>query len=261
MRAVGGGTLFVCGNREGRGRGPSLVLGHRGASARATENTAEAFAQARADGADGVELDVMLCASGEPVVFHDDDLRRLAGRPERIAALPYRLLREVRLAPGGAIPTLEEAFAACGPDLLVNVELKVERGRSARDGGAGRCGGVRRPPAGGRVRGCWCRPSTRGPCGSGRGASPRCPSACSSNATRCCRCAGPGWRRPFARWRYTPSWCCARPQRVAGWKRRGYMVNVWTVDDPAALAACRRMGIDAVITNDPARSRAALDAA
>ena len=50
---------------------------------------------------------------------------RLAGRPERIAALPYRLLRDVRLTPGGAIPTLEEAFAACGPDLLVNVELKV----------------------------------------------------------------------------------------------------------------------------------------
>ena len=39
--------------------------------------------------------------------------------------------------------------------------------------------------------------------------------------------------------------------RVAGWHRRGYMVNVWTVDEPAALEACRRMGVDGVITNDP----------
>jgi glycerophosphoryl diester phosphodiesterase len=36
------------------------------------------------------------------------------------------------------------------------------------------------------------------------------------------------------------------------------MVNVWTVDEPAALAACRRMKVDGVITNDPARARAAL---
>ena len=45
---------------------------------------------------------------------------------------------------------------------------------------------------------------------------------------------------------------------MTAWHRRGYMVNVWTVDDPAALAACRRMGVDGIITNDPARARAAL---
>jgi glycerophosphoryl diester phosphodiesterase len=36
------------------------------------------------------------------------------------------------------------------------------------------------------------------------------------------------------------------------------MVNTWTVDDPAALAACRDMHIDAVITNDPAHARRVL---
>ena len=106
------------------GEGP-LVLGHRGASARETENTAAAFQRARTDGADGVELDVLLSATGEGMVFHDDDLARLAGRPERIADLPYRALREVKLPGGTTIPTLEEALEACGPDLLVNVELKA----------------------------------------------------------------------------------------------------------------------------------------
>jgi glycerophosphoryl diester phosphodiesterase len=39
------------------------------------------------------------------------------------------------------------------------------------------------------------------------------------------------------------------------------MVNVWTVDDPAKLEACRRMGVDGIITNDPGRARAALQLA
>jgi len=65
--------------------GQPLVIAHRGASAAALENTVEAFARARADGADGVELDVLACASGQIVVFHDDDLTRLGGRPERVA--------------------------------------------------------------------------------------------------------------------------------------------------------------------------------
>jgi glycerophosphoryl diester phosphodiesterase len=36
------------------------------------------------------------------------------------------------------------------------------------------------------------------------------------------------------------------------------MVNVWTVDDPPAITACREMRVDGVITNDPVRARAAL---
>jgi glycerophosphoryl diester phosphodiesterase len=48
------------------------------------------------------------------------------------------------------------------------------------------------------------------------------------------------------------------PARVAGWRRRGYMVNVWTVDGPGKVRACRDLGVDAVITNDPARTRSLL---
>ncbi|MBZ0238678.1 MAG: hypothetical protein K8M05_40585, partial [Deltaproteobacteria bacterium] len=87
-----------------------------------------AFALSRAHGADGVELDVLLCASGEVVVFHDDDLRRLAGRPERVDAVPWSELSRVELLGGGGqrIPRLEEALEACG-DLRVNVEIKSPR--------------------------------------------------------------------------------------------------------------------------------------
>ncbi len=87
-----------------------LVIGHRGASAREPENSLPAFRRAALDGADGVELDVLCCATGEVVVFHDDDLLRLAGRPYRVAGLPWAALREVRLSGGATIPTLEEAL-------------------------------------------------------------------------------------------------------------------------------------------------------
>src|SRR5262249_33669863 len=65
-----------------------LAIGHRGASALCTETTLAAFRRAADDGADGVELDVLCCTTGEVVVFHDDDLARLAGRADRIKDLP-----------------------------------------------------------------------------------------------------------------------------------------------------------------------------
>ena len=52
-----------------------LVLGHRGASAGAPENTVAAFTRARELGADGVELDVRRTADGVLVVHHDPDVR------------------------------------------------------------------------------------------------------------------------------------------------------------------------------------------
>jgi glycerophosphoryl diester phosphodiesterase len=61
--------------RREPGKGPFLV-GHRGASALAPENTLAAFARAAEDGADVVELDVHLASDGSVVVLHDRCLRR-----------------------------------------------------------------------------------------------------------------------------------------------------------------------------------------
>src|SRR5262245_26936155 len=67
-----------------RAVGRPLVLGHRGASREAPENTLASFGLAMDQGADGVELDVWRCATGEIVVFHDVDARRIAKVPLRI---------------------------------------------------------------------------------------------------------------------------------------------------------------------------------
>ncbi|MDT7777564.1 MAG: glycerophosphoryl diester phosphodiesterase [Acidobacteriota bacterium] len=62
-----------------RGQTPDsdlLIIGHRGASADAPENTFVAFDMAVRDGADGIEFDVRLARDGVPVVIHDASLAR-----------------------------------------------------------------------------------------------------------------------------------------------------------------------------------------
>jgi len=56
-----------------------LIVGHRGASAHAPENTLAAFRKAIADGAEGLEFDVRLARDRVPVVIHDETLVRTAG--------------------------------------------------------------------------------------------------------------------------------------------------------------------------------------
>src|SRR5258707_15421788 len=76
---------------------PPLIIGHRGASALAPENTLVAFERALADGAAGVELDVRLASDGVPVVIHDPTLRRTGLREGVVAKMRSRELREVEV--------------------------------------------------------------------------------------------------------------------------------------------------------------------
>lgn len=52
------------------------IIGHRGASAYAPENTLASFNKALSLGCKWIEFDVMCSADGEPFVFHDDKLKR-----------------------------------------------------------------------------------------------------------------------------------------------------------------------------------------
>ena len=64
-----------------------LIIGHRGASALAPENTLAAFRRAIADGADGIEFDVRLARDGVAVVVHDATLVRTGLLKRRVANL------------------------------------------------------------------------------------------------------------------------------------------------------------------------------
>jgi glycerophosphoryl diester phosphodiesterase len=74
-------------SRITQGLSSPLIIGHRGASAVAPENTLAAFERAMIDGADGIEFDVQLARDRVPVVIHDPTLRRTGLREGSIAAL------------------------------------------------------------------------------------------------------------------------------------------------------------------------------
>jgi glycerophosphoryl diester phosphodiesterase len=128
-----------------------LIIGHRGASSLAPENTLAAFSRALADGADGLELDVHLAQDGVPVVVHDASLRRTGLCRGVIAEMTSKELSQVdvgswfnRRRPrfarkeysGERVPTLAEVLrlvtqsAVTANDVTLYIELKGN-GRSA----------------------------------------------------------------------------------------------------------------------------------
>src|SRR5947208_14930169 len=90
------------------------VIAHRGASARAPENTPAAFRAALEDGADGVELDARLTADDVVVVMHDDDLARTTNGTGRVSEMSFEQLRALLVGGSERIPTLEEVLALVG---------------------------------------------------------------------------------------------------------------------------------------------------
>jgi glycerophosphoryl diester phosphodiesterase len=100
------------------------LYAHRGASARAPENTLAAFAAALEDGANALELDVHRTADGHFVVAHDPDGTRLSGTPERIAEVTFDRVRDWSVA-GQPLPTLPEILDAF-PDVPLSIDLKPD---------------------------------------------------------------------------------------------------------------------------------------
>src|ERR1044072_6078360 len=72
-----------------------LILGHRGSSATAPENTLAAFSQSIRDRADGIEFDVRLSRDGIPVVIHDATLKRTGRIDRRVSDLTATELQKV----------------------------------------------------------------------------------------------------------------------------------------------------------------------
>ena len=105
-----------------------LSIGHRGASAHASENTLEAFRIAAELGADMWELDARVSRDGIVLVSHDDEVVVADGSRIVLGACDATDITCLPLARGGSVPTLlqviELAVASrCG----LYIEIK-ERG-------------------------------------------------------------------------------------------------------------------------------------
>ncbi len=237
------------------------VFGHRGAAGTQPENTHLGFRQAFAERADGIELDVRCCASGEVVVIHDETVDRTSDGTGRVADLSLSELRRFdfgRKKDSGreTIPTLEEVFTWLPADKLINVEIKNDDFRSHGEEAA-----VARLIArfGLHER---CLVSSFNPLVLWR------------LQQQDTRLALAYLYRPQSRWylRHLPVtwWLRLRAlhphhtlvtaQRVAQTHRQGLKVNTWTVNDEADLERVVNCGVDGIVTDYPAQVVAWLDA-
>lgn len=115
------------------------VVGHRGAATYAPENTLASLREARRRGATWVEFDVKLSGDGVAMLMHDESLKRTAGLDRLASATPWAeisgLDAGIWMAPtftGQRVPSFVEAITCLGEeDLGANVEIKPCPGREA----------------------------------------------------------------------------------------------------------------------------------
>ena len=107
----------------------TYILAHRGLTSKHLENTLEAFLAAFESGADGIEFDVQLSEDLVPVVFHDDNLKRLSSCHKDIDKVNRLDLENIILTSSKYnnnyyIPLLSEVLLTLPKDKILNIELK-----------------------------------------------------------------------------------------------------------------------------------------
>ena len=106
------------------------IIGHRGASAHAPENTIAAFELALRQHADAIELDTKLTVDGHVVVIHDQTVDRTTDGTGQVNKLSLKALKGLDAGSSfdisfksEKIPTLEEVFETVGHKTCINIEL------------------------------------------------------------------------------------------------------------------------------------------
>lgn len=216
-----------------------LIIAHRGFSGRYPENTIAAVRAAIRLGVDAVEIDVQQTRDGRLIVFHDQNLRRVARRPERIGDMDWSSLRRLRLA----IPTLEQVLRACRHKTRLFIEIK-------RADPVAVAGMIHRQRMSRQVT-VMCFSAERLRCF--RQCAPEIETvALIARATDTIE-PGP-----------TGVGVCQRLLRsrrdVERWRRRAGKVYVWTVNRAADLRRYADLGVDGLITNRPDRALAVVAA-
>lgn len=109
------------------------IIGHRGASYDAPENTLSSFRLAFQQHADAVELDIHLTQDRRVIALHDPDTGRVAGLRNRVARRTFSELRELEIGQWGPwkrkgfsekIPALEEVLALVPNNKRLFIEIK-----------------------------------------------------------------------------------------------------------------------------------------
>jgi glycerophosphoryl diester phosphodiesterase len=240
-----------------------LVFAHRGGAALRPENTLAAFDHGLALGADGLECDVRLSRDGQVVVIHDATVDRTTEATGPVAAFTAdelaRLDAGYRFGGGAGYPFrgLGLGVPAFGdvlrryPGVPLIVELKGNSPELARAAVA------EARAAGALARICF---------GSFEDATIRAARAAGADVVTSAS-------RSEIRWMMYGAWLGLPPRRprfqalqvpeqfglrrvatrrfVRAARRAGLPVQIWTVDDPAAMERLLAWGVHALITDRP----------
>jgi len=235
----------------------------------APENTMAAFRESIAAGCDGIEFDVRLTRDGVPVIIHDGTLRRTAGLAARVADLTWAELEQVdvgswfahakNLPPGSfaneTVPSLKQLLTLFqSNDLLVVLEMKCESPAEHLPLAEACCRLVNEHSLKERVIvECFdlaaltivkdIDPEIK----TAALFEPRISTPSVLSDQRLLDKANAVGASVLAL-----HYRIARQSLVEKAKLAGLQVAVWTVDDPSWLARAQSIGIDALITNDPA---------
>jgi glycerophosphoryl diester phosphodiesterase len=239
-----------------------LAFAHRGGAGGGVENSLAAFADAVDLGFRYLETDVHATSDGVLLAFHDHTLDRVTDGRGRVADLPWSTVRRARIAGREPIVLVEDLLGSW-PDVRVNVDVKelsavgplIET--------------IRRTKALERV--CVASFSARRLSLVRRALGPRLATAMPPREVLALRLASYGPTAMSRRLAASPAAAAqvpvsAGPLPVADQRlvdsahERGIDVHVWTVDDPSQMHRLLDLGVDGLMTDEPAILREVLRA-
>lgn len=103
-----------------------LIIGHRGASNIAPENTLKAFQKAIELGADYIEFDIHQSKDGEIVIMHDANTYASTGYKGLIKRMTLSELKKLDCGEGERIPTLRELINIAKGKMGLQIEVKAK---------------------------------------------------------------------------------------------------------------------------------------
>ncbi|GFO70500.1 glycerophosphoryl diester phosphodiesterase [Geomonas limicola] len=244
--------------------GATLIVGHRGSSQEAPENTLASFRLAFAEGADGIETDFRLSKDGEIVCLHDERTARTADADLVVADSSFGALRRLDAGSwkgerwrGERIPSLAEVLGIlpegkrcflelkCGPEILPRLEesllgsaVPAEKVRILAFSAELISAVKERLPG---YRACWLTDYRF------RGSWQPNPRQV-LETLRSCRADGLASRERSVLDR----------EFVTELRREGHEIHVWTVDRARPARRLVELGVDSIMTNRPGWLRQAL---
>jgi glycerophosphoryl diester phosphodiesterase len=222
------------------------ITAHRGNAFAAPENSASAMERAIRDGADYLEVDVRMTRDGQLVLWHDANLERLLGRPDRISALRWDDIRELDAGSwfseayaGEPILTLPELINLARDRAKLFLDLKPDH--NSRDLTRKVVELLQREDA---VEGTVIAAAERHVLRDAMTMEPRLRTALLAQFV-----IGPLDNEGFdiLGLRYNQ----ANAAAVARARQLGYELHVWTVNQPTEMSRMIDMGVDNIITDRP----------